>query len=221
MVRIGSKSLGGSHMAEVNTALLGVTEVVLVAEQPLLREGLRALLEREGDVHIVAEGADLAAVQREVLQPNVVVMDLGVPGPRGLEALHAVATHFSSARVVALALACSEPRQVTAVIEAGARVCLIKGTVGAELLAAVRSLAKDEPWRPRTRAEHHVGLSPREQEVLQLLAEGLTSKEIASQLKVAVSTVETHRKQIMSKLELHSIASLTRFAIRNGLASLD
>ena len=212
--------------------------ILLVDDHQMMRDGLRAVLERESDLHVTGEAADgrTALELCTTLHPDVVVMDIGMPGLNGIEATRQVTAHHPRTRVVALSMN-ADRRYVHAMFEAGAWAYLVKSSASEELIRAIRAVAHDEKYVSPTvasavldtfvvgpRATHRdprSDLSPREREVLQLLAEGLTSKEIANKLDLAVSTIETHRKQIMAKLELRSVAELTKFAIRSGLTTLE
>ena len=212
--------------------------ILLVDDHQMMRDGLRAVLERESDLHVTGEAADgrTALELCTTLHPDVVVMDIGMPGLNGIEATRQVTAHHPRTRVVALSMN-ADRRYVHAMFEAGAWAYLVKSSASEELIRAIRAVAHDEKYVSPTvasavldafvvgpRATHRDprgDLSPREREVLQLLAEGLTSKEIANKLDLAVSTIETHRKQIMAKLELRSVAELTKFAIRSGLTTLE
>lgn len=211
--------------------------ILLADDHQMMRDGLRAVLEHEPDLHVTGEAADgreaLDACER--LHPDVVVMDVGMPGLNGIEATRLLSSRVPRARVVALSMN-ADRRYVQAMFAAGAWAYLVKSSAADELIRAIRAVSHDEKYVSPTvagavvdalvspqvaRGDPRDLLSPREREVLQLIAEGDTSKEIASRLGVAVSTIETHRKQIMSKLELRSVAELTKFAIRAGLTSLE
>ena len=212
--------------------------ILLVDDHQMMRDGLRAVLERESDLHVSGEAADgrTALELCASLHPDVVVMDIGMPGLNGIEATRQVTAHYPRTRVVALSMN-ADRRYVHAMFEAGAWAYLVKSSASEELIRAIRAVAHDEKYVSPTVAsavlDTFVGgpknaqrdprseLSPREREVLQLLAEGMTSKEIAAKLDLAVSTIETHRKQIMAKLELRSVAELTKFAIRTGITTLE
>ena len=212
--------------------------ILLVDDHQMMRDGLRAVLEKESDLHVSGEAADgrTALELCATLHPDVVVMDIGMPGLNGIEATRQVTTHHPRTRVVALSMN-ADRRYVHAMFEAGAWAYLVKSSASDELIRAIRAVAHDEKYVSPTvasavldtfvtgpRAQQHdprSELSPREREVLQLLAEGMTSKEIAAKLDLAVSTIETHRKQIMAKLELRSVAELTKFAIRTGITTLE
>jgi DNA-binding NarL/FixJ family response regulator len=204
----------------------------------MMRDGLRAVLEKESDLHVSGEAADgrTALELCSTLHPDVVVMDIGMPGLNGIEATRQVTTHHPRTKVVALSMN-ADRRYVHAMFEAGAWAYLVKSSASEELIRAIRAVSHDEKYvsptvasavldafvvGPKaTQRDPRSELSPREREVLQLLAEGMTSKEIAGKLDLAVSTIETHRKQIMAKLELRSVAELTKFAIRTGITTLE
>jgi len=212
--------------------------ILLVDDHQMMRDGLRAVLEKESDLHVSGEAADgrTALELCSTLHPDVVVMDIGMPGLNGIEATRQVTTHHPRTRVVALSMN-ADRRYVHAMFEAGAWAYLVKSSASEELIRAIRAVAHDEKYvsptvasavldafvvGPKaTQRDPRSELSPREREVLQLLAEGMTSKEIAGKLDLAVSTIETHRKQIMAKLELRSVAELTKFAIRTGITTLE
>jgi DNA-binding NarL/FixJ family response regulator len=212
--------------------------ILLVDDHQMMRDGLWAVLERESDLHVTGEAADgrTAIELCATLHPDVVVMDIGMPGLNGIEATRQVTQNYPRTKVVALSMN-ADRRYVHAMFEAGAWGYLVKSSASEELIRAIRAVAHDEKYVSPTvagavldafvvgpKATHRdprSDLSPREREVLQLLAEGMTSKEIASKLDLAVSTIETHRKQIMAKLELRSVAELTKFAIRSGLTTLE
>lgn len=212
--------------------------IVLADDHHIVRDGLRSLLEEQGDMEVIAEaenGRDAVALAAE-LRPDVVVMDVGMPDLNGMEATRQVLERARGTRVVALSMH-SDRRFVAGMLEAGASGYVIKDAAFEELARAIRAAvdgrtflcpavagvvvedylnrrAADEPTPARP-------LTPREREVLQLLAEGSATKQIAARLGVSVKTVETHRSHIMAKLNIHSVAELTKYAIREGLTSLD
>ena len=212
-------------------------KILLVDDHKMMRDGLRALLEKE-DLEVVGEAASwreaLAAARR--LRPQVVVMDISMPDLNGIDATAKLLAELPGLKVIALSMN-SDRRYVLAMFKAGAVGYLLKNAASEELIAAVRAVADDLTYvspsiaslivddaLDGTRAGHgpvQRTLSPREREVLQLLAEGRSSKDIAARLDVAVPTVETHRRQIMDKLGLRTIAELTKYAIREGLTPLE
>ena len=211
--------------------------VLLVDDHQLLREGLRRILEATGDIQVVGEaddgGAALAAV--EAHDPHVVVMDVGMHGLNGIEATQRLRRTHPGVRVVALS-AHADKRYVRNMVRAGASAYVLKESASDDLLRAVRAAAHGEhylsprvtgalleSWSAPVPEPGSAGerLGPREREVLRLLAEGKTSKEIARTLGLKVKTVETHRRNLAQKLDLHSVAELTKYAVREGLTSLE
>ncbi len=211
--------------------------VLLVDDHDLFRAGLRVLLQDLGGFEVVAEAGD----GREALRllgehrPDVVLMDLMMPGLNGLEATARVAREFPGVRVLVLSMNAAEEFVLPAV-RAGASGYVLKNVRPAELEQAIRAVARGETYltpavsghliddyRRRTAGEPDSldKLTRRQREVLQLIAEGHSTKEIARRLGVSVKTVETYRSQLMDALDIHDIAGLTRYAIRKGLVSPD
>ncbi|OGG55418.1 MAG: DNA-binding response regulator [Candidatus Handelsmanbacteria bacterium RIFCSPLOWO2_12_FULL_64_10] len=213
--------------------------ILLADDHRIMRSGLRSLVEKEPDMEVVAEAEDgrMAVKLVEDLSPDVVVMDIGMPGLNGIEATRQITERASGVRVVALSMH-SDRQFVAGMLGAGASGYLLKDCTFSELVRAVRTVAANQvylsPCIAGVVVEDYVRhtsasggypdffvLTAREREVLQLLTEGETAKEVASCLRVSVKTVENHRQKIMEKLDLHSIAKLTKYAIRAGLTSLD
>lgn len=212
-------------------------KILLADDHRLMREGLRALLEKEG-LTVVGEavnGREAITLARS-LRPEVVVMDISMPELNGIDATKALAAELPQVRVIALSMN-SDRRYVRAMFEAGAAGYLLKSAASSELVRAVRAVAQGqkyvspaiadliiEGWVGQPHAQTNPPsdrtLSSREREVLQLLAEGCSSKEIATRLDLALPTVETHRRQITAKTGLRSIAELTKYAIREGLTTV-
>jgi two-component system, NarL family, response regulator NreC len=211
-------------------------KVLLADDHRLIREGLRALLEQAG-VEVVGEAADghEAIARAKQLSPHVVVIDVAMPGLNGIDATKRIRVEAPSVKVLALSMN-SDRRYVTAMLDAGASGYLLKSAASDELLDALAVVLRGATYLSPAIADgvalRGVGggrgtpvpgsvrvLSGREREVLQLIAEGKTSKEIAATLDIAVPTVETHRRQIMAKLDVRTIAELTKYAIREGLTS--
>ncbi len=213
-------------------------KVLLADDHKLVLAGLRSLLEKEPGISVVAEaGNGRQAVQLAgKLLPEVVVMDISMPDMNGIEAIRRVAAECPSVRALALSMH-SDRRIVVEALQAGAKGYLLKDAAADELVTAIRTLAageiyicsemtkivlKDYLQRSAGTVSAAISpISPREREVLQLVAEGKNTKEIAFTLGVSVKTVETHRQQIMKKLNLFSVAELTKYAIREGLTSLE
>jgi two-component system, NarL family, response regulator NreC len=212
-------------------------KILLADDHKIMRDGLRAILEKE-DLEVVGEAASgrEALAQARRLQPQVVVMDISMPDLNGIDATGKLMAELPNTKVIALSMN-SDRRYVLAMFKAGAVGYLLKNAASEELIAAVRAVADDltyvSPAIASLLVDDALGgkrggpgqamraLSQREREVLQLLAEGKSSKDIAARLEVAVPTVETHRRQIMDKLALRTIAELTKYAIREGLTTLD
>ena len=209
--------------------------VMLVDDHKILREALHSVLEREKDIILLADASDGGEAQRmaRALKPDVVVMDIGLPGVSGIELTRRLQRELPAIRVLALSTF-SDRRIVLQMLDAGASGYIVKSAGRDELLRGIRALAQGRTYLcpevsavvvdsvRRTRSEDKPEgerLGRREREVLRLLADGSTSPEIAATLHIATSTVEVHRRNIMRKLDLHSVAELTKYAIRNGLTS--
>lgn len=210
--------------------------VLLADDHGIMREGLRALLARQEGITVVGEAADgpaaLALARR--LRPDVVILDIGLPGLSGIEVAARIAAELPRTRTVALSKH-HDRRFVARMLKAGAAAYLIKecafdeltdaiGTVmrgrkylGAGIAGTVIDLLQEVDEPESTLA----ALTDREREVLQLLAEGRTTKEIAGAFGVSVKTVDTHRHHVMDKLRVESVAELTRIAIREGVVPLE
>lgn len=212
--------------------------VLLADDHALLRQGLRALLEQEADIEVVAEVADgRAVVQRSrELRPDVVVMDIGMPELNGIEATRRIRRQIPGIRIVGLSMHTSQ-RMVVEMLRAGADGYVAKLSAFEEVVRAVRAVTRGErylgPLATTAVVEQAVNpgegdeppafalLTAREREVLQMIAEGRNTKEIGGTLGISPRTVEVHRKNMMDKLDLHSVAELTRFALREGLVDLE
>jgi DNA-binding NarL/FixJ family response regulator len=212
------------------------TRILLVDDHQLMREGLRSILERDGTYTVIGEaGSGREAVRlAEELEPDVVVMDVAMGDLNGMEATRQLRALVPGTAVVALS-SHSDRRYVRAMLDAGASAYVLKANAYDDLRKAVEAALRGMKYLcadvtseivDSVLQEGAVGsvfeiLGAREREVLQLLAEGLTSPQIAERLHVSTSTVETHRKNIMRKLDVHNVAELTRYAIREGLTWLD
>jgi DNA-binding NarL/FixJ family response regulator len=213
-----------------------MTTILLADDHRVVREGLRTLLAMEPDLSVVGEAADgreVVALAR-TLRPDVVIMDIAMPELNGIEATRLIVSENPSIRIVALSMY-ADRRFVTQILRAGALGYVLKEAAFEELAHAIRTVATGKPYLSPTVAGFVVEefvrqvsttasksleiLTSRETEVLKLLAEGKRAKEIALELKIGVKTAEAHRQNLMNKLEMHSIAELTRFAIREGLTT--
>lgn len=210
---------------------------LLVDDHKMLREGLRRLLEAEGDIEVVADAQEGRTAVRLAgeLRPEIVVMDIAMPDLNGIDATRQIKLKLPDTMVVALS-AHADRRTASAVLAAGASAFVPKDAAFEELVTAIRSaIARQIYISPRiagdvveqflTNADGGANaafkvLTAREREVLQLMSEGKATKEIAHHLHVSVKTIETHRRQVMEKLNLHSVAELTKYAIREGLTAL-
>ena|SRR5712691_6688298 len=211
--------------------------VVLADDHTLVRAGIRALLEKLPDVHVVAEASDGREAVHLVTttQPDVVLMDIAMPGLNGLEATRRLVKEFPAIRVLILSMHKNE-EYVWQALRAGAVGYLLKDADLAELALAITAVTRGETYLSPPISKHvireyvqRVGgeetgleqLTPRQREILQLIAEGHTTKMIAQRLGLSVKTVETHRVQMMERLDIHEIAGLVRYAIRMGVVLPD
>jgi DNA-binding NarL/FixJ family response regulator len=204
--------------------------ILLADDHAVVRQGFRMILSAHPDLEIVGEaGNGREAVELAgTLRPDVVVMDVAMPELNGIEATRRLTADNPHTRVVALSMH-KDSVYVREILRAGARGYLLKDSVAEDLVAAVRAVAAGEGYLSpgvsnavlddyRKHVTNPIDLlSSREREVLQMLAEGKTNKEIAVVLNLSVYTVEAHRGRIMEKLNVHSINELVRFAVRNGL----
>ena len=212
--------------------------ILLADDHKIMRQGLRSLLESEADMEVIAEAEDglaLLGLVQEML-PDIVIMDVAMPNLNGIEATRQIIGRAPGIKVLALSMY-SDRRFITSMLSAGASGYLPKDCAFEELVQAIRAIAADQTYlSPRiadivvkeyvhqlkkTNSSVFSVLTARQREVLQLLAEGKTIKEIARDLCLSVKTIETHRQQIKNKLSIHSIAELTKYAISEGLTSLE
>lgn len=214
--------------------------VLLADDDNVARLGLRTLLEGEGDFRVIAEAGDgrKTVVMESELRPDIVVIGVSMPILNGIEATRQIVNRNRRARVLALSGSC-DARTAARMLRAGALGYLLKQSSSDEIVRAVREVASGNTVLGVGVAEVLVRaylklsqnhdsepdieliLTPRERQVLQLLTEGHSTKATASMLDISIKTVETHRKQMMDKLGLRSIAELTKYAIREGVTSLD
>lgn len=213
-----------------------MTRVLLADDHKILRQGLRTLLEQEKDIQVVGE-ADNGRLSVELtgeLAPDVVIMDVAMPDLNGIDATRRITEADPRTRVLALSMH-SDGRYVRGMLQAGARGYILKDCAAEELTHAIRTVMAGQVYvspgvtgtivndyvRQLTAADQPATLTRREREVLQLLAEGGSTANIAAGLHLSVKTIETHRKRIMDKLDLRSIAELTKYAIREGITTVD
>jgi DNA-binding NarL/FixJ family response regulator len=212
--------------------------IVLADDHKILREGIRALLESQPGLTVVGEADNgrTAVAMAKDLMPDVVVLDIGMPELNGVEAARRMIHENPRLRIIALSMH-SDRRFVSEMLKAGASAYLLKDGAFEELVEAIEAVTAGNvylsPGIAGVVVDDYVSqigdpvrtafgvLSSREREVLQLMSEGLATKQIAASLRVSVKTVETHRRQIMEKLDLHSVAELTKYAIREGLTTVE
>lgn len=214
-----------------------MTRVLLADDHKILRQGLRTLLEQEEDIHVVGEADNGRTSVRLAgeLAPDVVIMDVAMPDLNGIDATRRITESEPRTKVLALSMH-SDGRYVKGMLQAGARGYILKDCAAEELTRAIRAVMADQVYvspgvtgtivddyvrQLSAEADEPATLTPREREVLQLLAEGGTTANIAADLHLSVKTIETHRKRIMDKLSLRSIAELTKYAIREGITTLE
>lgn len=219
--------------------------VVLADDHTLVRSGIRALLNGLPGVEVVAEAGDGREALRltENLHPDLVLMDIAMAGMNGLEATARLTKEYPQIKVIILSMHANE-EYVLQALRAGAAGYLLKDAGTAELEIAIRAVARGETYLSPPISRHVISeyvrrvgsdfspgetmsqavlerLTSRQREILQLIAEGHTTQEIANLLHISVKTVETHRMQLMDRLDIHDVAGLVRFAIRVGLVSLE
>lgn len=208
-----------------------MTRVLVVDDHHLVRQGIIALLEKTGEVLVVGEAADgYEAIEKIMeLKPEVVIMDLAMPNLNGVQTIERINQLNISTKVVLLSMY-SDPATVRQVLKFGVKGYLLKSSVTEELLIAIKAAKLNSTYLSpsiaemltdlseiKEEAEDGLLLTPREKEVLELIAEGHTNNAIGYILNISSKTVEKHRASIMSKLQVHDIASLVRTAIKKGL----
>ncbi len=207
---------------------------LLVDDHRLVREALREALERVSDIEVVGEAGDArtALEQFQLLQPDVVIVDIGLPDLNGMELTARLKDVSPKVRIVALS-AYADKRFVTEMQRSGASAYVVKAAAGTDLVRAIHAVTAGQSYLCPEIAAALVDevcdggqqkdtptLARREREVLRMIAEGLRSQAIGERLHISVGTVEVHRRNIMRKLGLHTIAELTKYAIREGIAPL-
>ncbi|MFV1949947.1 MAG: response regulator [Anaerolineales bacterium] len=213
-------------------------KVLLADDHTILRQGLRSILEQQAGIEVIAEAKNGREAVRiaEQMKPDVVVMDFSMPDLNGLEATRQIKQRIPETKVLILTRHANQ-EYIKSILRAGASGYLVKKSAAEELVIAIQSVQRGDsyldPSISKTIIEGYLNpaagedkpleikLTPRQREVLQLIAEGHPNREIASRLHISVKTVENHRANIMQKLNLHSTADLTQYAIRMGIISLD
>jgi DNA-binding NarL/FixJ family response regulator len=214
---------------------LNPVRILLADDHTVMRNGLRLLLERQPHLQVVGEAADgrQAVALSESANPDVVVMDIGMPNLNGIEAARQIVNRNPHTAIAILSMHSDESYVIRA-LKAGARAYLLKDSAEADLLAAVRALTEGKSFfspaiskilvedymrqlESRGAEDTYELLTNREREILQMLAEGRTNKEVANMLNLSLYTVETHRTHILQKLNLHSVPELILYAVRKGI----
>ncbi len=211
--------------------------IILADDHTLMRAGIRALLENIAGVEVIAEASDGAQVLHllKTQPPDILLTDIAMPGMNGLQTAACVAKEFPGVRVIILSMHANE-EYVCQAMQVGAAGYLLKDADPGELERALRAVAAGETYLTPAISKHVISdylrrvsgektspepLTPRQREILQLIAEGKSTKEMARILQISAKTVETHRAQLMDRLEIHDIAGLVRYAIRAGLVKLE
>ncbi len=215
--------------------------ILIADDHKIVCDGLRALLEAEPEMEIVAQAANGREAVRlaQKLKPDMVIMDVAMPELNGPEAVRQILAERPRMKVIALSMH-ADRRYVTGMLSAGASAYILKHCAFEELVRAIHTvrsgqfylspaiagivvneLAQAKAARSRAPRSDSKALTAREREVLQLIAEGHSARDIGQRLHLSVKTIETHRRQMMQKLDIHSVADLTKFAIREGLTSLE
>lgn len=211
--------------------------VLLAEDHTIVRKGLRSILDSEEGIEVVGEAEDgRAAVEAvEHLRPDVVMMDISMPSLNGLEATRQIKRRFPHVKVLVLTMHTNE-KYISQILQAGASGYLVKQAAVEELTAAIQAVHRGDAFlspsiskkvlqrfvqqgQAMAGEDSYEQLTPREREVLQLIAEGCTNRDISNVLHISIKTVEVHRANLMRKLDLHSAAELTRYAISKGLIS--
>jgi len=213
-------------------------QIILADDHKITRDGLKSLLESQKNMTVVGEAENGRKAVRLALklQPDVIVMDINMPELNGIEATRQIKTELPETKIIALSMY-SDKRYVVGMLKAGVSGYLLKNCAFDELVAAISAVVKNQNYMSPKIADTVMKdyanilessdtspaaqLTAREREVLQLIAEGLKTKDIATRIHVSIKTVETHRQQMMRKLNAKSVAELTKIALREGLTSLD
>lgn len=211
--------------------------ILLADDHNVMRAGLRLLLERQSGFKVTGEASDgrQAVEQAEATKPDVVVLDIAMPNLGGIEAAQRISAMLPQARIIILSMH-SDESYVLRALKAGAKGYLLKDSAENDLIEAIRAVSQGKAFfspeisnilvedyvremKKRGTEDSYELLTPREREILQLLAEGKSNKDIATLLNLSLYTVETHRRNLQDKLNLHSLAELILYAVRKGIIS--
>jgi len=215
---------------------MSTLKLLLADDHEVVRKGLRSILETLRDCEVVGEAADgrQAVALTKELNPDIVILDISMPAMNGLEATRQILKIRPQTKILILTVHESDPL-IRDVLDAGARGYILKTDAGRDLISAVESLRRNKTFftsrvsqmildgflkgdsRPPSSDSGGIRLTPRQREIVQLLAEGKSSKEVAVALDLSVKTAETHRANIMRKLDCHSVSEVVRYAIRNKI----
>jgi len=213
---------------------MSTIRILIADNHKIIRDGLKSLINKEAGMKVIAEAENGRETVRLVqkLRPNVVIMDVSMPDMNGIDATRKLTEEALDIRVIALSMH-TDRRFILGILEAGASGYILKDRAFEEVAKAIRNVGRGRAYiSPRITEVVANGyldktptafyaLTPREREVLQLLAEGVSAREIAPRLNVSVKTIATHRRNMMVKLNMRSIAELTKYAIREGIVSLE
>ena len=207
------------------------TRIILADDHTIVRQGIKSLLEREG-MQVIAEAADGREAIRhaEALAPDVVVMDIGMPTLNGMEAARELARCCPKVKPILLTQH-DEPQYVSAALRAGVKGYVLKSQITGDLIQAIQQVLRGQVYLSpgisgsvmaalHSKTESADPLTSRERQVLQLIAEGKSTKDVAALLGVSVKTAESHRSRLMQKLDIHETASLVRYAVKHGLVQI-
>jgi DNA-binding NarL/FixJ family response regulator len=207
------------------------TRIILADDHTIVRQGIKSLLEREG-MQVIAEAADGREAIRhaEALAPDVVVMDIGMPTLNGMEAARELARCCPKVKPILLTQH-DEPQYVSAALRAGVKGYVLKSQITGDLIQAIQQVLRGQVYLSpgisgsvmaalHSKTESSDPLTSRERQVLQLIAEGKSTKDVAALLGVSVKTAESHRSRLMQKLDIHETASLVRYAVKHGLVQI-
>lgn len=213
-------------------------KIILADDHNVLREGLKSLLNQQQDFEVIGEadnGRDAVRLTKK-LEPDIVVLDIGMPNMNGIQATQHIVAEVSDTKVLALSMH-SDHQFVVKMLQAGASGYMLKDCAYEELISAVRDITAGKFYLSKdvtgvvisnyinmiqaVDAVSHPTLTSRERETLQLISEGKSTVETANLLNVSPKTIETHRKNIMDKLDIHNIADLTKYAVREGITSIE